>query len=106
MLGFSNLAGAPPCSRCGSNSGDCSWLESGDGRCSPACRGCHGANVGRCLHCGEVVPCGLDSGRNPRPDARCTWEQLARLHAEDCRWAVTRGGTFTPMRALVRPLTR
>ena len=103
MLGFADLTGSEPCPQCGSDSGDCSWLFD-TGRCSAACACCGGTNVGRCGYCDEVVPCGLESARNPRRDARCTWDLLARLHAEDCRWVESRGGHLAPMPASIAPV--
>ena len=104
MLGFPDLAGTPvPCAACGSTSGDCTWLVR-EARCSRECGSCGGSAVGRCGYCGEVVPCGAEMGRNPRPDAVCAWESLARLHAATCRWTSLRGGVVNPLPLVVRPL--
>jgi hypothetical protein len=101
MLGFFDLAGSDPCKHCGSTSGDCDWVRAG-GRCDDACDQCHGANVGRCAYCDEVVPCGMAARRNPRPDALCAWDALARLHAASCLWTSSRGGSAAPLPAVVR----
>lgn len=104
MLGFFDLAGTSvPCTACGSTSGDCEWLAH-EARCTVECGVCGGRAVGRCGYCGEVVPCGAEAGRNPRPDAVCAWDALARLHAETCRWTHVRGGVMNPLPPVVRPL--
>ena len=103
MLGFSDLAGSEPCPRCGSDSGDCGWVRDG-GRCSAGCEACRGTNVGRCLYCAEVVPCGMEVGRNPRGDALCAWRELAAVHGDGCPWTRTRGGVTDPLPAAVAPL--
>src|SRR5688572_15407145 len=104
MLGYSDLAGAPePCRVCGSTSGDCEWLTR-EARCSAECPACRGRGAARCAYCLEVVPCGDEIRRNPRPDARCAWEGLARLHAPHCPWTRTRGGATEPLPLVVNPL--
>jgi hypothetical protein len=74
------------------------------GRCSPKCKRCGGTNVGRCGFCAEVVPCSHEIGRNPQPDALCAWAELASLHAPDCPWTVTRGGSAEPLRSRILPV--
>ena len=96
VIGFSNLAGGTPCTDCGSDSGDCDWLTEA-ARCSTGCRTCSGTAVARCGHCDEVVPCGAELGRNPRPDATCAWNALTLLHAEDCPWTRSHGGELEPL---------
>jgi hypothetical protein len=102
MLGFSDLVGSAPCVECGSRSGDCDWLWESGG-CSPDCPGCRGSGVGRCSYCDEVVPCTLERGRNPAPDAVCAWRELGRLHASDCRWVATCGGDTAPLPEAITP---
>lgn len=105
MLGFHDLAGTPePCRRCASTSGDCDWVVR-ETRCATSCDVCRGSGVARCGYCDEVVPCGAQAGRNPRPDARCAWADLARLHAPDCRWTMSRGGATEPLRAVLHGVT-
>lgn len=92
MLGYFDLAGtSQPCADCGSTSGDCAWLAN-ESRCSAGCATCGGRGAARCGYCGEVVPCGAESRRNPHPDARCAWISLASLHGTQCPWTSMRGG--------------